>query len=77
MAESRETWAPGPAADLDPTEETLAGELPAAERDRIAHALLECGGNQSRAATFLGIPRRTLVRKIAQLGLPRPRGSSD
>jgi two-component system, NtrC family, response regulator AtoC len=46
------------------------------ERDRIVQALLECGGNQSRAAAFLGMPRRTLVRKIAQLGLPRPRRSS-
>jgi two-component system response regulator AtoC len=43
------------------------------ERERIAQALHECGGNQSRAAEWLGIPRRTLVRKIAQLGLPRPR----
>ncbi len=44
------------------------------ERDRIARALFGCGGNQSRAAKLLGISRRTLVRKIAQLGLPRPRG---
>ncbi len=43
------------------------------ERDRIARALEACGGNQSRAAQVLSIPRRTLVRKIAQLGLPRPR----
>jgi two-component system response regulator AtoC len=43
------------------------------ERERIAQALLDCGGNQSRAAESLGIPRRTLVRKIAQFGLPRPR----
>jgi two-component system, NtrC family, response regulator AtoC len=44
------------------------------ERERIAQALHDCGGNQSRAAESLGMPRRTLVRKIAQLGLPRPRG---
>jgi two-component system response regulator AtoC len=43
------------------------------ERERIAQALLDCGGNQSRAAESLGMPRRTLVRKIAQFGLPRPR----
>jgi DNA-binding NtrC family response regulator/pSer/pThr/pTyr-binding forkhead associated (FHA) protein len=48
-----------------------------AERERLAHALLHCGGNQSRAAKFLGIPRRTLVRQIARLGLPRPRRASD
>ncbi|HWZ87742.1 MAG TPA: sigma 54-interacting transcriptional regulator [Polyangiaceae bacterium] len=48
----------------------LAGDL---ERERISQVLLACGGNQSRAAEALGMPRRTLVRKIAVLGLPRPR----
>ncbi|HSU41857.1 MAG TPA: sigma 54-interacting transcriptional regulator, partial [Polyangiaceae bacterium] len=33
------------------------------ERDRIARALVECGGNQSRAAAALGMPRRTFVRR--------------
>jgi DNA-binding NtrC family response regulator len=47
--------------------------LPCTERDRILQALVECGGNQSRAAESLGIPRRTFVRKLAELGLPRPR----
>jgi transcriptional regulator with GAF, ATPase, and Fis domain len=47
------------------------------ERERLANALMQCGGNQSRAAKFLGIPRRTLVRQIARLGLPRPRQSSS
>jgi two-component system, NtrC family, response regulator AtoC len=45
------------------------------EGERIATALLSCGGNQSRAAKLLGMPRRTLVRKIARLGLPRPRSA--
>jgi two-component system response regulator AtoC len=45
----------------------------AAERDRIQRALEACAGNQSRAAKILQVPRRTLVRRIAQLGLPRPR----
>jgi DNA-binding NtrC family response regulator len=52
-----------------------ATEVPTAdpERERLLQALSQCGGNQSRAAELLGIPRRTLVRQIARLGLPRPR----
>jgi DNA-binding NtrC family response regulator len=50
--------------------------LPDLERERIVHALEGCGGNQSRAAKLLGMSRRTLVRKIAQLGLPRPRSDN-
>ena len=57
--------------DAAPTE--LPPGLLDSERDRIAHALAECGGNQSRAAESLGIPRRSFVRKLAELGLPRPR----
>ncbi len=43
------------------------------ERERIERALAASAGNQSRAAEALGIPRRTLVRRIADLGIPRPR----
>jgi DNA-binding NtrC family response regulator len=62
------------AAGSIPTEVPPA--LDASERDRIAQALVACGGNQSRAAESLGIPRRTFVRKLAELGLPRPRRAS-
>jgi two-component system response regulator AtoC len=60
-------------ATLRPTDASALGAGDDSERDRIARALEVCGGNQSRAAQLLGIPRRTLVRRIAQLGLPRPR----
>ncbi len=44
-----------------------------AERDRIVEALQMCRGNQTKAAEVLGISRRTLVSRIAEYDLPRPR----
>lgn len=43
------------------------------ERERIVHALEACLHNQTKAAQMLGISRRTLVKKITALDLPRPR----
>jgi two-component system response regulator AtoC len=62
------------ARTADSRRPTQSAEPSIDERERIAQALQDCAGNQSRAAESLGMPRRTLVRKIAQLGLPRPRG---
>ena len=68
---------PGEPAQAD---RHLRGQIKTLERDRIAEALDRCAGNQSEAARFLGISRRTLVSRIEEFGLPRPRkrqGDSD
>ncbi|MEP6863489.1 MAG: sigma 54-interacting transcriptional regulator [Deltaproteobacteria bacterium] len=44
------------------------------ERKAIIDALTRSGGNQTRAAEVLGMPRRTLVHKLRALGIPRIRG---
>jgi two-component system, NtrC family, response regulator AtoC len=59
--------------NADASSPITAAPAAPSEREAIEQALLRCGGNQSRAADLLGMPRRTLVRRIAQLGLPRPR----
>jgi two-component system response regulator AtoC len=44
-----------------------------AERHRILGALASCNGNQTRAAEWLNMPRRTLVAKLSAYDIPRPR----
>ncbi|HEX9296342.1 MAG TPA: sigma 54-interacting transcriptional regulator [Polyangiaceae bacterium] len=76
------------AADVEPTpasmgDDTLSekdwGSAPPrdarsdAERQKIVRALEMFVGNQTRAAAYLGIPRRTFVAKLAAHGIPRPR----
>ncbi|MFN0251533.1 MAG: sigma 54-interacting transcriptional regulator [Kofleriaceae bacterium] len=51
----------------------LSDELAAIERQRILAAIDQCGGNQTRAAKLLGIPRRTLIKRLDQYGIERPR----
>jgi transcriptional regulator of acetoin/glycerol metabolism len=46
-----------------------------AERERIMAALAATGGNQTRAAELLGVSRRTLVARLAEYDIPRPRKS--
>ncbi len=43
--------------------------LEAMERQTIAHAIAQCGGNLSQVATKLGITRQTLYNKIKRYGL--------
>ena len=71
----------GPVAELPPPPprlpqsppEELREELAALERNRITEALARCGGNQTQAALELGMSRRTLVKRLSEYGLPRPR----
>jgi two-component system, NtrC family, response regulator AtoC len=44
-----------------------------AERERIISALELCRGNQTKAASILGMSRRTLIYRLERYGLPRPR----
>ncbi|MDX2051287.1 MAG: sigma-54 dependent transcriptional regulator [Polyangiaceae bacterium] len=43
------------------------------ERQRILDALDHCGGNQSRAAVMLGISRGTLISRLSEYEIVRPR----
>ncbi|HEY2512489.1 MAG TPA: sigma 54-interacting transcriptional regulator [Polyangiaceae bacterium] len=45
----------------------------ALDRSLIAEALARMGGNQGEAARFLGVSRRTLINRIEEFYLPRPR----
>jgi transcriptional regulator with GAF, ATPase, and Fis domain len=45
------------------------------ERRLIMQALEQAGGNQSRAAEILGVSRRTLVNRLGEYGIRRPRHS--
>ncbi len=63
----------GAAAESPRDATSLPDELEAIEKQRIVDALAQHGGNQTRAAEALGIPRRTFVKRLAQYGIQRPR----
>lgn len=65
---SRTTISP----DVEP--ERFHAEIRSLERLRIMEALRRCGGNQTHAAQLLGMSRRTLVSRMSEFNLPRPRG---
>jgi DNA-binding NtrC family response regulator len=43
------------------------------EREKIVRALKRCGGNQTDAAKLLGMSRGTLISRLVEYGIPRPR----
>jgi two-component system, NtrC family, response regulator AtoC len=59
------------AASVVPDLQLTADEL--AERERIIEVLVRCHGNQSRAATELGISRGTLLVRLDAYRISRPR----
>jgi len=65
--------APRPDAAVPSGGRNLQGEIKSLERQRIIEALDRCGGNQSKAAELLGVSRRTLVSRMSEFELPRPR----
>jgi transcriptional regulator of acetoin/glycerol metabolism len=64
---------PGATVVAPPTSQALRDVLAEEERRRIIEALQCSSGNQSRAAELLGMPRRTLVKRLRAYGIPRGR----
>ena len=62
-----------PAANTVAFGSSLPAEVDALERERILAVLAQCGGNQTQAAEMLGISRRTLLRRLDEYAVPRPR----
>jgi two-component system, NtrC family, response regulator AtoC len=52
---------------------TMKDEIAEIERRNIVEALASCGGNQTRAASLLGISRNTLQTRMNRFGIPRPK----
>ncbi len=59
------------------TSSDRTAQSPVAERQRILDALARSGANQTEAAKLLGISRRTLVYRLSEYDIPRPRKRGD
>lgn len=67
-----------PSLSVPPSQErTLLSEIKALERDRIVAALSRFAGNQSQAARHLGMSRTTIIARIREYNLARPRGRGE
>ncbi len=60
-------------APVSGTPETLRSAVADSEKKRILEALARCDGNQTRAAEVLGVSRRTLINRLEEYGIDRPR----
>jgi len=64
---------PMPIVRATPDDQSLASAVADVERQRILEALEHCKGNHTHAARMLGISRTTLLARLNQYGLTRPR----
>jgi DNA-binding NtrC family response regulator/pSer/pThr/pTyr-binding forkhead associated (FHA) protein len=61
------------AAQAPPAAAATGAPANESEKDRILRVLAECAGNQSAAARLLGMGRRTLINRLDEYGITRPR----
>ena len=63
----------GSAPPSAPAPSAGGGKLQSSERERILAALEQAAGNQTKAAKLLGVSRRTLITRLEEYDIPRPR----
>ena len=63
---------PAPGTEVTPPEFDLRAAVEASRRDHIAAALARTGGNRTRAAALLGVPRTHLSLLLRQYGPAAP-----
>ena len=69
LSANDEAWEPDRNAAPDDESLTLAPRMRAYESQLVREALRRAGGNQSRAARWLGVSRNGLIKKMKRLGL--------
>jgi len=67
------TAPPRGAMDRRVTRPAAEGAHVEAEKQRVRDALAQAAGNQSLAARLLGVSRQTLINRLDEYGIPRPR----
>jgi transcriptional regulator with PAS, ATPase and Fis domain len=67
------TPAASPSTTVAPATGWWQPDAAAQEKKRILDALAAAGGHQAKAAELLGMSRRTLINRLDELSIPRPR----